>query len=100
MLNSFLSFDSRSYNLFLKEGDQLTLHRHPVAQSTDAIRGRVGYERGLHLFEVTWPSCQRGTHAVVGVGTGNAMLLLPPFDFTTALVMTVPMRVLDMEAAA
>jgi len=49
-----------------------TLHRHPVAQSTDAIRSRVGYERGLHVFELTWPSRERGTHAVVGVCTADA----------------------------
>ena len=61
----------RSYNIFVKEDDKLTFHRHPVAQSTDCIRGRVGYERGLHLFELTWPTRQRGTHAVVGVSTGN-----------------------------
>ena len=62
----------RSYNIFVKEDDKLTFHRHPVAQSTDCIRGRVGYERGLHLFEITWPTRQRGTHAVVGVSTGKA----------------------------
>merc|ERR1719414_527750 len=61
--------DDRSYNIFVKEDDKLTFHRHPVAQSTDCIRGKVGYERGLHLFEITWSTRQRGTHAVVGVST-------------------------------
>ena len=63
--------DDRSYNIFVKEDDQLTFHRHPVAQSTDCIRGKVAYERGLHVFEVTWSTRQRGTHAVVGVGTSE-----------------------------
>ena len=63
--------DDRSYNIFVKEDDKLTFHRHPVAQSTDCIRGKVGYERGLHLFEITWSTRQRGTHAVVGVSTGK-----------------------------
>ena len=31
----------RSLNIFVKEDDQLTFHRHPVAQSTDCIRGKV-----------------------------------------------------------
>ena len=31
--------DDRSLNLFIKDEDQLTVHRHPIAQSTDAIRG-------------------------------------------------------------
>lgn len=63
--------EDRSYNIFVKEDDKLTFHRHPVAQSTDCIRGKVGYERGLHLFEITWSTRQRGTHAVVGVSTGK-----------------------------
>lgn len=65
---------SRSLNIFVKEEDALTFHRHPVAQSTDCIRGRVGYSRGLHCWEVFWPSRQRGTHAVVGVATAHAPL--------------------------
>eukprot|EP00094_Tigriopus_californicus_P013055 TCALIF_12624-PA protein Name:"Similar to gus Protein gustavus (Drosophila melanogaster)" AED:0.24 eAED:0.28 QI:0/0.6/0.66/1/1/1/6/0/478 len=64
--------EDRSYNIFVKEDDKLTFHRHPVAQSTDCIRGKVGYERGLHLFEITWSTRQRGTHAVVGVSTADA----------------------------
>ena len=68
--------DDRSYNIFVKDDDKLTFHRHPVAQSTDCIRGKVGYERGLHLFEITWSTRQRGTHAVVGVSTGKNICLL------------------------
>ncbi|KOB77226.1 putative SPRY domain-containing SOCS box protein [Operophtera brumata] len=63
-----------SLNIFVKEEDALTFHRHPVAQSTDCIRGRVGYSRGLHCWEVVWPARQRGTHAVVGVATSHAPL--------------------------
>lgn len=33
--------DDRSLNIFVKEDDKLTFHRHPVAQSTDCIRGKV-----------------------------------------------------------
>lgn len=64
----------RSLNVYVKEDDPATFHRHPVAQSTDGIRGRVGYTRGLHAWEVTWPARQRGTHAVVGVATADAPL--------------------------
>ena len=65
----------RSYNIFVKDDDKLTFHRHPVAQSTDCIRGMVGYERGLHVFEINWSTRQRGTHAVVGVSTGTYFML-------------------------
>nr|ACO15582.1 SPRY domain-containing SOCS box protein 1 [Caligus clemensi] len=64
--------EDRSFNIFVKEEDKLTFHRHPVAQSTDCIRSKVGYEKGLHVFEINWPTRQRGTHAVVGVSTGEA----------------------------
>jgi SPRY domain-containing SOCS box protein 1/4 len=66
--------DDRSLNIFVKEDDPSTFHRHPVAQSTDCIRGKVGFTRGLHVFEVYWNSRQRGTHAVVGVATAEAPL--------------------------
>ena len=66
--------DDRSLNIFVKENDALSFHRHPVAQSTDCIRGKVGYERGLHVFELHWPTRHRGTHAVVGVALADAPL--------------------------
>jgi hypothetical protein len=60
-------------NLF-QDDDKLTFHRHPVAQSTDCIRGKVGLTKGLHVWEVHWSTRQRGTHAVVGVATQEAPL--------------------------
>lgn len=66
--------DDRSLNVFVKEEDKLTFHRHPVAQSTDCIRGRVGFSKGLHVWEVCWSTRQRGTHAVIGVATVDAPL--------------------------
>ncbi|XP_018912944.1 protein gustavus isoform X2 [Bemisia tabaci] len=66
--------EDRSLNIFVKDEDKLTFHRHPVAQSTDCIRGKVGFTKGLHVWEVYWSSRQRGTHAVVGVATQDAPL--------------------------
>ena len=66
--------DDRSLNIFVKEDDHTTFHRHPVAQSTDCIRGVTGYTRGLHVWEIHWSTRQRGTHAVVGVATREAPL--------------------------
>jgi len=57
-----------------QENDQLTLHRHPVAQSTDCIRGKTGFSKGLHVWEILWWGKKRGTHAVVGVATQDAPL--------------------------
>ncbi|KAK7945796.1 hypothetical protein WMY93_001524 [Mugilogobius chulae] len=55
--------DDRSLNIFIKDDDKLTFHRHPVAQSTDCIRGKVGYTRGLHVWKIHWPSRQRPEEA-------------------------------------
>ncbi len=66
--------DDRSMNIYVKEDDPLTLHRHPVAQSTDAIRGKVGITKGLHVWDMCWATRQRGTHAVIGVATKKAAL--------------------------
>ncbi|XP_051155297.1 protein gustavus isoform X2 [Leptopilina boulardi] len=66
--------DDRSLNIFVKDDDKLTFHRHPVAQSTDCIRGKVGYTKGMHVWELHWSTRQRGTHAVVGVATVDAPL--------------------------
>ncbi|KAB5550591.1 hypothetical protein PHYPO_G00055450 [Pangasianodon hypophthalmus] len=66
--------DDRSLNLFIKDEDRVTFHRHPVAQSTDCVRGKVGFTRGLHAWTVRWPVRQRGTHAIVGVATSRAPL--------------------------
>jgi len=67
--------DDRSLNIFVKDDDGgLTLHRHPVAQSTDGVRGRVGHTRGLHVWQLRWERRYRGTHAVIGVATIDAPL--------------------------
>ncbi|KAL7644884.1 UNVERIFIED_CONTAM: hypothetical protein RMT77_004701 [Armadillidium vulgare] len=42
--------EDRSLNIFVKEDDKMTFHRHPVAQSTDCIRGRVGFYQGTSLL--------------------------------------------------
>ncbi|XP_064116469.1 protein gustavus-like [Macrobrachium nipponense] len=65
--------EDRSLNIFVKD-DKMTFHRHPVAQSTDGIRGKVSYTKGLHLWEIHWSTRQRGTHAIVGVATNEAPL--------------------------
>uniref|UniRef100_A0A914I2G7 B30.2/SPRY domain-containing protein n=1 Tax=Globodera rostochiensis TaxID=31243 RepID=A0A914I2G7_GLORO len=71
--------EDRSLNVYVKEEDRLTMHRHPVAQSTDCMRGKIGYTRGFHVWQLNWPVNQRGTHAVVGVATKDASLHVPGY---------------------
>jgi len=66
--------NDRSFNIRMDETDPFTIMRQPVAQSTDSARTLLGYSSGLHVFEVTWPLRQRGTHAVVGVATDKQAL--------------------------
>ena len=62
-----------SPNIYIKADDRLTFHRNPVYQTTDAVRGKGGYDggytSGLHVWKITWPLESRGTHPVVGVAT-------------------------------
>jgi len=68
------SSSDKSFNIVLKESNHLVMRRHPIAQSTDCIRSKQSYSSGIHRWEVTWPARQRGTHAVVGVGTSETPL--------------------------
>ncbi|XP_038050572.1 F-box/SPRY domain-containing protein 1-like [Patiria miniata] len=61
-----------SRNVYVKPNG-FTLHRNPVAQSTDAARGRRGFRKGRHAWEVWWEG-PLGTVAVVGIATKNAPL--------------------------
>jgi F-box protein 45 len=54
--------------------NSLTLHRNPVAQSTDAIRGKRGYFRGQHYWTVTWHKPAFGSNAVIGVATSDEVV--------------------------
>ena len=42
----------KSFNIVMKADDPTVMRRQPVAQSTDCIRGRVGYTQGVHMWEV------------------------------------------------
>ena len=65
----------KSLNIvLLPHTNSLVFRRYPVAQSTDCIRGKVGFTSGLHVWHIKWPSNQRGTHAVIGVATKDAPL--------------------------
>ena len=42
----------KSFNIVLREDDPMVMRRHPIAQSTDCVRGKQGYTSGLHMWEV------------------------------------------------
>lgn len=64
----------RSTCIRVRRDDPLTFRRLPVQGTTDAIRAKVGYSRGLHAWTIRWKADQRGSHAVVGVATAQAPL--------------------------
>lgn len=53
-------------------------HRNPVAQSTDGVRGKLGFQEGRHAWELCWEG-PLGTVAMVGVATENAPLQAPGY---------------------
>ncbi|KAH3810601.1 F-box/SPRY domain-containing protein 1-like [Dreissena polymorpha] len=59
-----------SRNIYIKPNG-FTLHRKPVAQSTDGCRGKLGFKQGRHCWEVVWEG-PLGTIAVIGLATRNA----------------------------
>ncbi|KZS13897.1 F-box/SPRY domain-containing protein 1 [Daphnia magna] len=61
-----------SRNIYIKPNG-FTIHRNPVAQSTDAVRGKIGFSHGRHAWEVVWEG-PLGTVAVVGIATKEATL--------------------------
>ncbi|CAI5445444.1 unnamed protein product [Caenorhabditis angaria] len=50
-----------------------TVHRQPVAQSTDGVRGKRGVSHGVHAFDIIWEG-PLGTVAVIGFATKHAAL--------------------------
>ncbi|CAG0920520.1 unnamed protein product [Notodromas monacha] len=61
-----------SRNIYVKS-TAFTLHRNPVAQSTDATRAKIGFRTGRHAWEVVWEG-PLGTVAVVGIATKDLNL--------------------------
>ena len=61
-----------SRNIYIKPNG-FTLHRNPVAQSSDGCRGKLGFKQGRHCWEVVWEG-PLGTIAVIGLATKNANL--------------------------
>lgn len=55
-----------------------TVHRQPVAQSTDGVRGKIGLSHGLHAFDLVWEG-PLGTVAVIGLATRHAALHCPGY---------------------
>lgn len=45
--------DDCSMHIVVKQNG-FTLHRNPVAQSTDMARTKIGYSSGKHVWEITW----------------------------------------------
>lgn len=40
-----------SRHIYIKP-NAFTLHRNPVAQSTDGARAKIGFEQGRHVWEI------------------------------------------------
>ncbi|KAM6976458.1 F-box/SPRY domain-containing protein 1 isoform 2-T2 [Aplochiton taeniatus] len=67
-----LSSHDCSRNVYVKKNG-FTLHRNPIAQSTDGARGKIGFSEGRHAWEIWWEG-PLGTVAVIGLATKRAAL--------------------------
>ncbi|NXD16845.1 FBSP1 protein, partial [Nothocercus nigrocapillus] len=61
-----------SRNVYIKKNG-FTLHRNPIAQSTDGARAKIGFSEGRHAWEVWWEG-PLGTVAVIGIATKRAAM--------------------------
>ena len=61
-----------SRHIYVKP-NAFTLHRNPVAQSTDGARAKIGFETGRHVWEIMWEG-PLGTVAIVGISSKDAIL--------------------------
>ncbi|XP_068277184.1 F-box/SPRY domain-containing protein 1 [Nyctibius grandis] len=61
-----------SRNVYIKKNG-FTLHRNPIAQSTDGARTKIGFSEGRHAWEVWWEG-PLGTVAVIGIATKRAAM--------------------------
>ncbi|XP_076826447.1 F-box/SPRY domain-containing protein 1 [Brachyhypopomus gauderio] len=69
-LQHALSTHDCSRNVYVKKNG-FTLHRNPIAQSTDGARGKIGFTEGRHAWEIWWEG-PLGTVAVIGIATKRA----------------------------
>ncbi|KAF5899999.1 F-box/SPRY domain-containing protein 1, partial [Clarias magur] len=65
-----LSSHDCSRNVYVKKNG-FTLHRNPIAQSTDGARAKIGFTEGRHAWEIWWEG-PLGTVAVIGIATKRA----------------------------
>lgn len=61
-----------SKNMYVKSNG-FSVHRNPIAQSTDGARGKIGFRSGRHCWEVWWEG-PLGTIAMIGLATKYAPL--------------------------
>ncbi|KAG8330887.1 SPRY domain-containing SOCS box protein 4 [Homalodisca vitripennis] len=61
-----------SKNIYFKEEFPLTCFRSKSTGAADAVRGRIGFSQGIHMWAIHWPAQLRGLHPMVGVATKYA----------------------------
>lgn len=76
--------DETSYNSCVSP-DGRCFNRMSVAFSTDAVRGEIGFDTSssasnssssssIHVWKISWPVDQRGSHACLGISTKDSLL--------------------------
>lgn len=63
-----------SPNISVNEESEFIFNKSLNNLSTDCIRGKYGFERGIHAWDITWKTSERGPFAIVGVATSKSLL--------------------------
>lgn len=71
--------EDSSETLYVKE-NFITVHRNPVAKSTDSIRSETGFRYGRHRFIIVFHGPGFGSHAMIGICTKDTTLRIRSYD--------------------
>ncbi|XP_070553376.1 uncharacterized protein [Ptychodera flava] len=61
--------------------DGITVINRRRDKSSDLVRGKKGYHHGVHVFEVNWPTDERGSHPMIGVASVDTPLSIADFTY-------------------
>ncbi|KAF2883807.1 hypothetical protein ILUMI_22393 [Ignelater luminosus] len=75
LINYSWNKDDAGPNLFVNSRDAFIVYKYAEDEpSTDCIRGKTGFNNGIHAWEITWRMLDRGPFPIVGVATRESPL--------------------------
>lgn len=64
----------RSPNITVQESNEFIFRKDFNGLTTDCIRGKYGFDAGIHAWKISWKALQRGPYPIVGIATIDSPL--------------------------